>query len=132
VPGLLLGIPEHPEEADQEHDGRRDRDDPAERRPRIADRLDGAVAQVDDLDPEGRVAGRLPGAAVEEREVGDRDDDPERRAGGGAERDPEDRLDDRDDDAVDDRGREPPSEAGARLRDGHGRVIERRLHAGQA
>jgi hypothetical protein len=51
VPRLLLRVPEHPEEAEQQRDRREDADEPAERRAAEADRR-GAALDVDDADPE--------------------------------------------------------------------------------
>ena len=77
VPRLLLGIPEHPQVAEEEDDEGHDRDEPANEGAAVADRLAEVVAYVDDADAEGGVSGRLPSAAVEVREVGQRDEQAE-------------------------------------------------------
>src|SRR4028119_2242762 len=70
VPRLLLLVPQHPEVAQQQHDGGDEAADVADERAGGADRS--AAREIDDADPERLLADRLAGgAALEVCEVDD-------------------------------------------------------------
>src|SRR4051794_16332418 len=113
LPALILLVPEHPEVAEEERNGRQDPADLADEPPPIADRA--ALAEVVHPDPQGALAERLAGLpALEIGEVAPVHDGRKPEVEAVLEDDPQDQVDDEQQDQVHEVRREPAPEAGAR------------------
>ena len=67
VPGLAVGVAEHREVSEEQHDERHPADDPAQKGARVTDRLAGDV--VDDFDVQGVFTDRLAPPPLKHGEV---------------------------------------------------------------